>query len=162
VVDIAGTESVGSDGAPIVGVFAGHEQARDAILALEAAGIEQDAISVLARSPGEARSLDLETGASRDLEGVTDSHRVHGLLDWLASLGGALPGFGPVAGTGNLGLEVARSQSERGAVTGALVALGMGVDEAERFEELVLAGQILVVVHGTDNPAAARSALGPM
>jgi hypothetical protein len=150
-----------TSGAPIVGVFDEHLKARDAILALEVAGIEPEAISVLARAPGEARSLDLETGASRDLEGVTSNHRVHDVLDWLASIGGALPGFGPVAGTGNLGLEVARSQSARGAVTGALVGLGLSVDEAERHEAAVLAGQILVVVHGTANPSAARSALWP-
>jgi hypothetical protein len=148
-------------GSPIVGVYAEHGQARDAILALESAGIEPEAISVLARAPGEARSLDLETGASRDLEGVTATHRVHDVLDWLASIGGALPGFGPIAGTGNLGLDVARAQSERGAVTGALVGLGLSADEAERYEELVLAGQILVVVHETANLSAARDALWP-
>jgi hypothetical protein len=148
-------------GKPIVGVFAGHTQARDAILALEAAGVEPDAISVLARSPGEARSLDDETGASRDLEDVTGNHPVHDVLDWLASLGGALPGFGPVAGTGNLGLDVARARSEHGAVTGALVGHGLSADEAERYEELVLAGQILVVVDGTVDPSAVRAALWP-
>lgn len=152
---------VGDTSDPIVGVFREHGAARDAILGLEAAGIEPEAISVLARAPGEARSLDLETGASRDLEGVTSTHRVHDVLDWLASIGGALPGFGPVAGTGNLGLHVARAQSDRGAVTGALVGLGLAVDDAERYEAEVLAGHILVVVHGTANPAAARSALWP-
>jgi hypothetical protein len=149
------------DGTPIIGAFSDHARARDVILALEGAGIEPDAISVLARAPGESRSLDDETGASRDLEGVTTSHRVHDVLDWLASIGGALPGFGPVAGTGNLGLHVARAQSARGAVTGALVGLEVPVDEAERYEELVMAGQILVVVHGTADPAAARAALWP-
>src|ERR1700694_1188084 len=129
------------DSTPIVGVFGQHAVARDAILALEAAGIEPEAISVLARAPGEARSLDLETGTSRDLEGVTTSHRMHDVLDWLASIGGALPGFGPVAGTGNLGFQVARAQSNRGAVTGALVGLGVSADEAQHFEEQVLAGQ---------------------
>jgi hypothetical protein len=149
------------DSTPIVGVFREHALARDAILALEVAGIEPEAISVLARAPGEARSLDLETGASRDLEGVTSSHRMHDVLDWLASIGGALPGFGPVAGTGNLGLQVARARSNRGAVTGALVGLGLTADEAERYEEQVLAGQILVVVHGTAHPSSARAALWP-
>jgi hypothetical protein len=164
--DESGPEPARRDGIPIVGVFGEHALARDAILALEQAGIEPEAISVLARAPGLARALDDETGVSRDLEGVTGSHRIHDVLDWLASWGGALPGFGPVAGTGNLGLEVARARSnnnkeERGAVTGALVGLGLSVDEAAGYEEQVLAGQILVVVHGTADPAAARSALWP-
>jgi hypothetical protein len=150
-----------ADESPIIGAFSDHTHARDAILALEGAGVELDAISVLARAPGEARALDLETGASRDLEGVTTRHRVHDVLDWLASIGGALPGFGPVAGTGNLGLDVARAESQRGAVTGALVGLGVPVDEAERYDKLVMAGQILIVVHGTADPSAARAALWP-
>ncbi|MDQ6672625.1 MAG: general stress protein [Chloroflexota bacterium] len=148
-------------GIPIIGVYAEHTQARDAILALEAAGVEPHAISVVARTPGEASALDDETGASHDLEDVTTSHPVHNVLDWLASIGGALPGFGPVAGTGSLGLDVARAHSNRGAVTGALVGLGLSADEAERYEELVLAGQILVVVDGTADPPAARAALWP-
>jgi hypothetical protein len=146
--------------APIVGVFREHLRARNAILALEAAGVDPDAISVLARAPGEARALVVETGASDDLAQDTHSSRLHDVLDWLASYGGALPGFSPVAGTGNLGLEVARAQSERGAVTGALVGCGVPVDEAERYENAVLDGRILVVVHGpADDPAAARAAL---
>ncbi len=145
----------------MVGVFAEHTLARDAILALEAAGVPAQAISVLARTQGEARSLDDETGASRELEDVTTNHPVHDVLDWLASIGGALPGFGPVAGTGYLGLDVARSHSKRGAITGALVGLGLSADEAERYEELVLDGQILVVVDGTADPSAARAALWP-
>jgi hypothetical protein len=154
------SSSVGdTSSVPIVGVFREHTQARDAILALEAAGIEPDAISVLVRSSTEASSLEGETGASGDLEADTRNSRLHDILDWLASYGGALPGFSPVAGTGNLGLEVARARSERGAVTGALVGRGVPVDEAERYEEAVLAGQILVIIDGTDDSSAARAAL---
>jgi hypothetical protein len=146
--------------APIVGVFHEHLRARDAILALEAAGVDPDAISVLARSAREASSLEGETGASGDLEGDTRTNRVHDVLDWLASIGGNLPGFSPVAGTGNLGLEVARSGTERGAVTGALVGCGVPVDEAAEYEQAVVDGRILVVVHGpAADPAAARAAL---
>jgi Heat induced stress protein YflT len=146
--------------APIVGVFRDHLRARDAILALESAGVDPDAISVLARSPAEATSLMVETGASDDLEQDTHTSRLHDILDWLASYGGALPGFSPVAGTGNLGLEVARSTSERGSVTGALVGCGVPVDEAGRYEDEVLAGRIVVVVHGpAQDPTAARAAL---
>ena len=37
----------------------------------------------------------------------------------------------------------------------------LSADEAERYEEQLLAGQILVVVHGTADPSAARTALWP-
>jgi len=142
-------------------VYADHGQARDAILALESAGIEPEAISVLARAPGEARSLDLETGASRDLEGVTTTHRVHDVLDWLASIGGALPGFGPVAGTGNLGLHVARAQSARGAVTGALVAWGSQRTRPSATESSSWPGKFCVVVHATPTRRLRATRLWP-
>lgn len=147
---------------PIVGVFHEHLRARDAILALEAAGVNPDAISVLARSALEASTLEGETGASGDLEGDTRTSRVHDILDWLASIGGNLPGFSVISGTGNLGLAVARSdpKSERGAVTGALVGCGVPVDDAAQYEQAVVDGRILIVVHGpAANPAAARAAL---
>jgi hypothetical protein len=144
---------------PTIGVFADHEHVRAAIRALEAAGVEPDAISVLARTPAEARELDRETGVSRDLADVTGQHRLHDWLDWLASLGGELPGFGPVAGTGNLGLDVARSKSDAGAVTGALVGLGVSVEDAQRYEAQVHEGKLLVVVHGASDQSAARAAL---
>jgi len=142
-----------------IGVFVDRDHARQAIVALERAGVEHEAISVLARTPAEARSLERETGASDELGNVTGHHRIHNWLDWLASIGGAMGGFGPVAGTGNLGLQVARSKSDRGAVTGALVGLGVPVDEAEGYETQVHEGKILVVVHDNEDPAAAQAAL---
>jgi hypothetical protein len=142
-----------------IGVFVDRDHAREAIVALEHAGVEPEAISVLARTPAEARSLERETGASDELGNVTGHHRIHNWLDWLASIGGAMGGFGPVAGTGNLGLQVARSKTDRGAVTGALVGLGAAVDEAERYEAQVHDGKILIVVHGAADPEAAQAAL---
>jgi hypothetical protein len=117
---------------------------------------------VLARSAAEANALKVETGASDDLEDYTRTNRLHDVLDWLASIGGNLPGFSPVSGTGNLGLEVARARSARGAVTGALVGCGVPVDEAGGYEQAVLEGRILVVLHGSaTDPSAARAALTP-
>jgi hypothetical protein len=132
-----------------VRVFAGHEQARAAITALEAAGIEARAISVLAPSAAEARALDRETGAAEDLQKAVRAHPLRDLLDWLGRIEAvAVPGFASVLATGDLGLHLARSSPARGAITAALVDLGVPVDEAAQLERAVHDGRILVVVHG--------------
>jgi hypothetical protein len=144
-----------------VGVFADHSRARAAIEALEEVGVSGRAISVLARVPREAWELAKETGADRKAEEATLRHPLSDLAAWLAGIGATLPGFGPIAGTGTLGLEVARAGSGHGSITGALVGLGVPVDEASRYEEQVFAGHILVVVHDAQHVAAAQDILHP-
>jgi hypothetical protein len=145
---------------PVVGVFADHAQARSAIEALEAAGVRGNAISVLAPVPAEVWELTKETGADRRAEEATLRHPLGDLAAWLAGIGATLPGFGTIAGTGTLGLEVARAGSGRGAITGALVGLGLPVDEAARYEEEVVEGHILVVAHDAQHQSMAQDILG--
>jgi hypothetical protein len=143
-------------------VFAGHEPARDAIQALKAAGVDASAISVVVRSPGVARMLDQETGVGQDLEQAVQAHPLRDLLDWLGRIEAiAVPGFASVLASGDLGLHLARASPAPGAITAALVELGVSVDEAAQLEREVLEGNILLVVHGTSAAGtAARTALG--
>ena len=145
----------------VVRVFARHEEARAAIAALEAAGIQAGAISVLAPSAAEARALDQETGAAEDLQEAVQAHPLRDLLDWLGRIEAvAAPGYASVLATGDLGLHLARSSPARGAITAALAELGVPVEEAERLEREVQDGRILVVVHGGPvELAAAQTAL---
>jgi hypothetical protein len=137
---------------PLAKLYAEPTQARAAIEALEAAGVGADAISILSRSTTEADELERATGASDDLEDTTTRpHHVADFFGWLGRVGGAVvPGFGSVMGSGNLWQDVARGSDQRGAITGALVGQGVQVDDAARFEDAVLEGQILVVVHGEE------------
>jgi hypothetical protein len=154
------TRSDESPAPAVVRVFADHEQARDAIQALKASGVEPHVISVVARSSAEARALEHETGAAQDLEEAVKAHPLRDLLDWLGRIEAvAAPGFASVLATGDLGLHLTRASPARGAITAALVNLGLSVDEAAHLEREVLDGQILVAVHGTFDAAAARSAL---
>ena len=155
-----------------VGYFRRHEQARDAIRALIAAGIDRHAISVLAQSPVEAHELHQETGAAEDLERIIQHHPLGDVLDMLGEVESLLvPSFGGVLASGDLltrikaDLEGIRghdgADEERGAITGALVGLGVPVDEAAHLERVVDSGEVLVVVHGTYDAAAAKAALRP-
>ena len=155
------TRSDQSPASPVVRVFADHEEARKAIEALKTGGVEPQAISVVARSAAETRLLDRETGVSRDLEDAVHAHPLRDLLDWLGRIEAVtVPGFASVLATGDLGLHLARAGPARGAITAALIELGLGVDEAAHLEREVLGGRILVAVHGTRGAAAARMAFG--
>jgi hypothetical protein len=148
---------------PIARTFATPTEARDAIRALEAAGLRPDDISVVTRSPAEAETLENDTGASEDLEEATQHHhRLAEFVDWLGRVESAtVPGYGAILGTGNLWQDVSLARGGRGAITGALVGRGFSVDEAANFEAAVHDGKILVVIQGADNSAAIQSVLGP-
>jgi hypothetical protein len=148
---------------PIARTFADHAAARDAILALEAAGLSPDDISVVTRTPAEAETLEHDTGASEELEEATQHHhRLADLVDWLGRVeSAAVPGFGAVLGTGDLWQDVSLSGSGRGSITGALVGRGFSVDEAASLEAAVFDGKILVVIQSANDAAAVLSALAP-
>jgi hypothetical protein len=117
---------------------------------------------VVTRSPADADSLEHDTGASEDLEHASHQARLTEFVDWLGRVGGvAVPGFGSVLGTGDIWRDIAVAGSGRGSVTGALVGVGVPVDEAADLERAVFRGQILVVVHGAYDPSAAQRVLQP-
>jgi Heat induced stress protein YflT len=147
---------------PVARLYSSYQAARDAIRALQAAGVHPRAISVVTRLQAEADTLEHDTGASEDLEHASHRARLTEFVDWLGRVGAvAVPGFGSVLGTGNLWRDIALAGSGRGAITGALVGVGVPVDEAADLEAGVFSGQILVVVHGSYDPAAAQRALQP-
>jgi broad specificity phosphatase PhoE len=148
--------------APFARVFADHVHARDAIRALEAAGVNAASISIVARSEAEAETLERDTGASEDLEDATQHrHPLSNFVGWLGRVESAtVPGFGAILGSGDLWQDISMAANGRGAITGALVGLGLPVDTAADLERAVFHGQILVVVHGAFNRAAVQSVLG--
>ena len=145
----------------IARAFSDYAQAQAAVRALQAAQVSPRSISVVARSPSEADRLERDTGVSEDLEDATQHrHRFADLVDWLGRVESAVvPGFGAVLGTGDLWQDVTVGGNGRGSITGALVGLGVPIDEASNLEQAVASGQILLVVHGAFDVAAVHSIL---
>ncbi len=137
---------------PVARLYADHSRVRHVIQALRSAGVPADAISVLSRSTVEADNIERTTGVSDDLEDAAiRRHPLSDFVDWLGRIEAvAVPGFGAVLGTGNLWQDVALGARKRGAITGALVGVGIPVDDAKHFEEAVLLGDLLLVIHGPD------------
>lgn len=145
---------------PLARVFASHEQARAAIEALKAVGVEAHAMSVVTRSHAEAELLDRETGVGQDLEDAVQAHPLRDLLDWLGRIEAiTVPGFSSVLATGDLGLHLSAASPAPGAITAALAELGLSVDEATRLEQAVLDGGILLVVDGAAAASASAQAI---
>jgi hypothetical protein len=138
-------------------VFDSYAGARDAIVDLQRAGVDARCISVLTRSRSDAQVLNQDTGASDDLEdAAVRRNQLADFVDWLGRVETmAVPGFGAVLGTGDVWL----AGKGRGSVTGALVGVGVPVDEAAQLEQAVNAGRILVVVHVNYDPTAASRVL---
>jgi hypothetical protein len=139
---------------PSVRVFRTHEEARDAIRALTAAGVKPETIGVLARSAAEVHRLEQQTGAATATENL-DAEAGHDVLgevvDVLGSIESLLvPGFGGVLVTGDLIPHISAVLDdirESGAIKDTLVSLGVSADEAADLERAVADGQILVVVN---------------
>lgn len=143
----------------VVGVFNSDAQAQAAVRDLQALGITNDAISVVARDT--SRAVD----ADGNLVTVSDDHMtagegltvgaVWGGLVGLAAL--AIPGIGPLIGAGALAaaLTGAVAGAATGGIAGALInAASVPEDQAYVYEERVKAGSTLVTVHADDSMAA--------
>jgi Heat induced stress protein YflT len=146
----------------ITRLFASSQTAREAIVALQASGVDPRAISVVTRLPKDAEQLG-DTGANDDLEDAAlHRGRLAQFVDWLGKVESAtVPGFGAILGTGNLWQDVQLAGSGRGSITGALVGCGVPVDEAAELEQAVFSGQVLLVVHGAYDPAIVTRVLQP-
>jgi hypothetical protein len=110
--------------------------------------VAPESISVLARSPRDAETLEHDTGASDYLEDVAVHRgRLQQFVDWLGKVESvAVPGFGAVLGTGDIWQDVQVAGNGRGAITGALVGVGIPVEPAASLEQSVWEGQVLLVV----------------
>jgi hypothetical protein len=144
-------------------LFASSQAAREAIVALQASGVDPHAISVVTRLPKDAETLETGTGANDDLEDAAlHRGRLAQFVDWLGKVESAtVPSFGTILGTGNLWQDVQLAGSGRGSITGALVGCGVPVDEAAQLERAVFEGQVLLVVHGAYDQAAVSRVLQP-
>ena len=141
-------------------LFDSHSDARAAVTALEAAGFDHDAVSILANDPASESEVvgetaeDAATGAGT---GATIGTVLGGGAGLLAGIGAlAIPGVGPIVAAGWLvaALTGAGVGAAAGGVVGSLT--GAGVDEAEAnvYAEGVRRGGSLVTVRADETRAS--------
>ncbi len=143
----------------LIAVYDTHDDAAKAVKELLEAGISKEAISVLGRGEGEEPKETFEVDKENDdiLYWGKQGAFWGGLWGFLM---GALffwvPGFGPLIATGPIIASLAGALGGAAVVgsAAALVAwfvdLGMEEAEAHRYTDLLKAGKLLVIVHGSD------------
>ena len=138
-------------------VYDTHSQARDAVNAIEKAGVPSSEISLVANKHVSDRYADVDdvskAGTGAGVGGVVGGGA--GLLAGLGML--AIPGLGPVVAVGWLAsLAVgAAAGAAAGGLVGALVSAGTSDDHAHVYSESVRRGGTLVSAR-VDDTAAAR------
>lgn len=152
------------EGGIVVESYAGESDAERAVRALRDAGFGADDVSIVARDEGRAEAVAQDTGTDT-AEGAGIGAATGGVL---GALGGLLvgataltiPGVGIVlAGPLAAVLGGAGIGAVTGGLAGALAGLGVSEDDAERYQQRVEAGDILVVVAAGDREAEARRIL---
>jgi hypothetical protein len=137
----------------VSGLFETDAQAKDAVAALEDAGIASGEISLVSRD-GKA--------GSDAAEGVGIGSAVGGIGGLLAGLGAfAIPGIGPVVGAGWLATTVlgAAAGGVAGGLIGALTEAGVEERHAHVYAEHLRRGGALVTARVEDAEVDAAAAI---
>lgn len=137
----------------LVGVFQTEQEAIRAIEGLKRQGYRSDDISVIAKDKEDLSAVTEQTGTNVQ-EGVTAGAATGGVLGGIAGLLagiGALtiPGVGPILAAGPIAatLTGAAVGAGAGGLVGGLIGLGIPEEDAERYNDYVKQGKILVLVN---------------
>jgi uncharacterized membrane protein len=136
----------------IVGVFRTEQEAINAVDALKRQGYRSEDISIVAQNKDDVAAVEKETGTKAP-EGLATGAATGGVLGGVAGLLAgvgllAIPGVGPILAAGPIaatltGLAVGAGA---GGLVGGLIGLGIPEEEANRYNDYVKEGNILVLV----------------
>ena len=137
-------------------VYDTYSQARNAVTAVEAAGVPTSEVSLVANKYVSEKYADVDE-VSAPATGAGIGGVVGGGAGLLAGLGLlAIPGLGPVVAAGWLAATAvgAAAGAATGGLVGALVGAGVSHSEAEVYSESVRRGGTLVSVRVPDENAS--------
>ena len=136
----------------IVGVFDTYQGAIQAIEDLKRQGYGSDEISVIAKDKEDVDEV-TESTVTKAAEGLAAGAATGGVLGGvtglLAGIGAlAVPGIGPILAAGPIAATItgAAVGAWTGGLVGGLIGMGIPREEAERYDEYVKSGRILVMV----------------
>lgn len=141
----------------VLGIYKTVHAAENGVEFFKSEGFRADDISALLPTGSQTKDF-VHTNNTKAPEGIatggTTGAVLGGALGWLAGIGTlAIPGLGPFIAAGPImaALAGATVVGTIGAVTGALIGMGMPEYVAKRYEGKVKEGGILVSVHCDDN-----------
>ena len=142
-------------------VYDTYGQARQVVSDLNAAGIADSKISLVANKHVSAEYDDVDEHSAA-ATGLGVGAAVGGAGGLLAGLGLlAIPGVGPVVAAGWLASTLlgAAAGAATGGIVGALVDAGVSKEDAEVYSEVIRRGGTLVTVRAEDNQVATVEAI---
>jgi len=149
----------------VTSLYDDHDQAKEAVSALESAGFSSSEISLVASSTMR-RSYDDDAADGDVSGGAATGATIGGVAGagagLLAALGViAIPGLGPLVAAGTLAttLTTAAGGALAGGIVGSLVDYGMSEDDANLYAEGVRRGGTLVTVRAPDRRAVEARAI---
>jgi hypothetical protein len=159
------THTQSTTGATVVGLFHNQVDAEGAIQRLKQQGFAENQIGVAIKDRSRHSLLTEETGtdaAEGAAAGAISGGVLGGVIGLLAGAGAlALPGLGPILAGGTLASTLAGAGigAAGGGLLGALMAMGMPEEDAQRFDRGFRAGGTLVAVNAGTRVAEASSCL---
>ncbi|KAB7705346.1 hypothetical protein F9802_14710 [Bacillus aerolatus] len=136
----------------IVGVYDTHTEAIEAIEDLKRQGYHSDEISVISKDREELEYVE-DTTDTKAEDGAAAGAATGGILGGLTGVAAgagalAIPGIGPIIAAGPIvaGLTGAAAGAGAGGLTGALIGLGIPEEDADRYNNYVKEGKMLVLV----------------
>lgn len=153
----------------VVGVFRNQQAASAAIEAMRGAGVNTDDISYVSTQEHDLLDKSGAGEVGKDTAGGASSGAIAGgalgTIAGLAVANGILPGLGTLFFAGpiatGLGLTGAAATTAAGALSGAaagglvgaLTGMGIGASDAQKYEDRVKSGDVLVTVRTDDTTA---------
>ncbi len=139
-----------------VAVFRNEDEAKRALEFLVAEGIPPEQLSIICRtlkgSPHLREDVDVGDKSEKDAARGAALGGTFGVLAGLATL--AVPGLGLVTAAGALALGMTGAIA--GAALGSYIGFGLPENHVRKYEELLNAGNVLVIAHG--NPLTVAQA----
>jgi uncharacterized membrane protein len=143
----------------MVGVFHHQDDAVKVVEALKVLGYRPEDISVIVKDRNEIKEIEHRTG-TKLTEGLATGAATGGLLGGLTGLLLGLgmltiPGIGPILAAGPIATTLGGAAIGAGAlgIVGALVGMGIPESHAQRYENHVKNGDILVLVNTAERQA---------
>lgn len=143
----------------VIGSYDTEQEAIQAVEKLRAEGYRPEDISVIGKNQENVDTITEETGTKTEeglATGAATGGVLGGLTGLLAGVGAlAIPGIGPIVAAGPIAatLTGAAVGAGAGGIAGALIGMGIPEEEANRYEEDVKSGKILVLIDPENRPA---------
>jgi hypothetical protein len=143
----------------VVGVFADHAQAEQAIQALERAGFTDEQIGFIRRGEGRTGEESRPGTGEKVATGALGGGVLGGILGAAAAL--LIPGFGPAIAGGILATTFggAAIGAAAGGIIGALTKVGVPEEEAHYYQGEFEAGRTIVTVRAANRQQEAMEIL---